>query len=806
MTPNVFKKTNLLNENNRQLDKKMLIKPEWPAQEERNRNRKLIYSPVETDEIWMLSSYPPRECGIATFSQDLRQAIEKMFGDSTRIRTAALENSDQHRDYPGEVNYIFHPGKPVSYKNFTAEVNRNRRVRAVIIQHEFGLFSSQCHADFLRMLEEIKKPVILVMHTVLPAPSPELMEKVKTMIDGVDQVVTMTKRSAAVLTKDYGIAPDKITVIPHGTHLMQLQEKEVLKEKYGLEGRTTLSTFGLIGRNKSIETTLKALPAIVQKHPEIIFLILGRTHPSVVASEGEAYRQELEEYVAKYHLQNNVQFVNHYLSLHELLEYLQLTDIYLFTSKDPNQAVSGTFSYALSAGCAIVSTPIPQAKEILESGCGLFFDFENPQSLATQVLRYLDDPAFRIELGQKAMLIGANTAWENIANYYIKLIKAVNNNQLSVTHQLPPVNTAHLERMTDKTGMIQFCRFNTPDRSSGYTLDDNARALIASLMVYDRNGDENMLQLAETYLRFIHSCLLPNGQFYNYMDEDGVLNEKNKYLNLEDANGRAIWALGYVLSLSHKLPMHMQKKADYILFKAMPSLEFVQSPRAIAFTLKGLYYYHESKPSYLLFWLCETLAERLVSLYKHHSDNNWKWYESYLTYANAVLPEAMLMAYKITGRPVYRDITKESFDFLLSHTFTDSYIRVISNNGWLHKGGVTEGFGEQPIDVADTILALDLFYRTWSDEQYVQKVKLAFNWFLGENHLGQIIYNPATGGCFDGLEEKEVNLNQGAESTLCYLLARLTVTPYYTGEEVDSADMVADDRTTKDIKTLSRSA
>ena len=342
------------------------------------------------NQVWMLTTYPPKECGIATFSQDLVQAINQVFGDDVQVKIAAIDKKSENTIYPEEAAYIFDADDSNSYQKFAKSINNNSKILSLVIQHEFGLFPLKNHPDFYRMLREIKKPVLLVMHTVLPSPDLLNKRKVSDMVQAVAKVVVMTNDASGLLQNHYNVPAEKIVVIPHGTHPVGHLEKNILKERHGLKNRTVLSTFGLIGRNKNIETTLKALPLVVQKYPDVIFLVLGRTHPGVIREEGETYRQELQELVANNNLHNHVQFINRYLSLNELLEYLQATDIYLFTSKDPGQAVSGTFSYALSAGCAIVSTPIPHARELHDMGNGLLFEFENPQSLCKQILRYLD--------------------------------------------------------------------------------------------------------------------------------------------------------------------------------------------------------------------------------------------------------------------------------------------------------------------------------------------------------------------------------------------------------------------------------
>jgi len=574
------------------------------------------------------------------------------------------------------------------------------------------------------------------------------------------------------------VSQHKISVIAHGTHLVPHISEKLLKSKYNLKDRKVLTTFGLLSSGKSIETTLDALPAIVKQCPEVMFLIIGKTHPEVVKNEGEKYREMLEEKVTHFGLQDNVRFINKYLALPELLEYLQLTDIYLFTTNDPNQAVSGTFAYAMSCGCPIISTPIPHAKEVLTQDTGIIFDFGNSQQLAGSVIRLLNDESLRLNISVNTLQKIVSTAWENSAVAHAMLFEKIIGEKLTVRYNLPAINLDHLKQMTTNTGIIQFSKINQPDLSTGYTLDDNSRALVAICMYYKSTGDEKSIFYIQKYLRFIKFCQQPGGDFLNYVDQDNKFTDQNKCVNLDDANGRAVWALGYLISLVDQLPTKIILEADRIIEKTMPYLVRIHSTRAMAFAIKGLYYYHRTIESPENLNLIKTFANRMVQMYRHESFEKWEWFESYLTYANSILPEAMLYAWLLTGETVYKEIALTSINFLFSHTFNENGIEVISNKKWLVKGEKMGHYGEQPIDVAYTIMTLSKFYDVFGEEEYREKMETAFNWFLGNNRLHQIIYNPCTGGCYDGLEENNVNLNQGAESTISYLMARMTIGKY----------------------------
>lgn len=734
--------------------------------------------PVRAPGIALITSYPPRACGIATYSTDLEKALKDIFGTSISISVFPLETGTEKPLYQNDISRSINTDDPSDYAALSCQINSDPNIELVVVQHEFGLFSKS-EAAFKDFLEELNKPVTLTFHTILPDPSPEHRKKVTDIVSACDSIIVMTHRSAVILMEQYDAPEEKINVIPHGTHLVHHENKETLKRKYGLSGKKILSTFGLLGPGKSIETTIRALPEIIAEFPDVLFLVLGRTHPSLVKERGEEYRDFLKKEVKNLGLEDHVQFVNRFLPLEELLEYLQLTDIYLFTSKDPNQAVSGTFAYALSCGCPVISTPIPHALELLKSDAGVTFDFENSQQLQHHIFDLLRDDERRNQMSHSGLATSAASAWENSAIAHGKVFEKICNGRIRLKYLRPPIRMDHIRKMTTDIGIIQFSKINQPDIESGYTLDDNARALIAFCRHYELTGNEASLEDCNKYFNFVFRCFRPDGRFLNYVDKNCKFTEQNLSVNLEDAAGRAIWSIGYLLSVSHLFPFHfkhLEDKALFLLEQAFPKIESLRSPRAIAFAIKGLYYCTQGGHSPDTIPLIEKLADRLVDLYDNESDTNWHWFERNMTYGNSVLPHALILAYLATQNPEYREVAKESFDFLLSRIFAKESIRVISNQNWLRKDDIFDLHfkgGEQPIDVAYTILALKIFHIIFPEERYDEKMNTAFNWFLGQNPLHQTIYNPCTSGCYDGLELTSVNLNQGAESSISYLLARM---------------------------------
>lgn len=731
---------------------------------------------IKSPEILFITTFPPRECGIATYSQDLILALNSQFKKSFDIKIAALELQNEKHAYADDIYAVLETDNQNSYSELAKNINRNKAIEIVLIQHEFGLFRGN-EEDFISFLKSVNKPIIVVFHTVLPRPDEKFRTHVQEINNMVDAFIVMTNNSARLLENDYDVLQDKITVIPHGTHLVEHLNKEVLKEKYNLSGQKIISTFGLLSSGKCIETTLDALQSIVKKEPNVLFLIIGKTHPSVVRHEGEKYRNFLKEKIKDLKLENNVKFIDEYLPLKSLLEYLQLTDIYLFTTKDRNQAVSGTFSYAISCGCPIISTPIPHAIEVLKEGTGIIVDFENPEQLSEQVIRLLGDEQLRKKIASNGIHKLAPTVWQNSALAHAMLFKKTAPKKMHLHYRIPEINLNHFKRLTTSFGMIQFSKINQPDLDSGYTIDDNARALVAMCQHFELTNDAADLPYITQYFNFIKFCFQPDGYFLNYVDTDKKFTKQNSE-NLADANGRAIWALGRLISIGDLLPADLKEKAVSLMQKALINATKIHSTRAMAFIIKGIYYSNLKNNSIQNVSLIKHLADKLSKMYQHESKENWLWYESYLTYANSILPEAMLCAYLATGENSYKVIAKKSFDFLLSKIYTNNSIKVISNKGWLINGKEPKEKpigGEQPIDVAYTILALNKFYTVFQEKEYLEKMEIGFSWFLGNNHLHQIIYNPCTGGCYDGLEEDYINLNQGAESTVSYLMARLAV-------------------------------
>ena len=741
----------------------------------------------ETLKVVYLSSFPPRECGIATFTADLTGALDNLLETVIDSRIAAMNTDAVSRyHYPREVIFQINPYSEQDFINTAEKINKTDDIKLVNIQHEFGLFGGKYGSYIVSFLDVLKKPSIVTFHSTLPSPNPELHNVVRLIAEKSNALIAMTSRSKEILIKDYEIDEKKVSVILHGIHSVPYSPSAKFKSVLGFSKKTILLTFGLLSRGKGIEYVLESLPQAVKTYPNLMYIVLGVTHPNVLKEEGESYRNSLIQKVRELKLSSHVSFYNEYVTLDKLLQFLKAADIYISTSLDPNQAVSGTLSYALGSGRPVISTPFAQATEIITPQSGLLVNFKDSASYTESLLNLLKDPLRREQLGKNAYFRTRNMTWDNVALEYSKLFSKYSNEIAGVSKnkKIPRVNLNHLFRLTDDFGIIQFAQLSLPDISSGYTVDDNARALIVTCSYYDRLGKtfkssspdkrkKELLKRIEIYLHFIGFVLGEGGLFYNYVKPDRTINvEFNQKENLEDANGRTLWALA-ATAATDSLPKSIKQNALFLLKKGMAHSQMVESPRATAFYIKGLCLLFKTQEGFreILVRYCD----RLMSLYRGVATEEWQWFETYLTYSNAVLPEALLLGHEQTGNSEYLDVGIKALDFLIGQTFLEGVYVPIGQDGWKHKTGERRYFDQQPEDASAMACALATAYTITKKETYRELIHEAFNWFLGDNSLKQVVYDRATGGCYDGLGAGQINLNQGAESTTSYLLARLAI-------------------------------
>ncbi len=725
--------------------------------------------------IVCLATFPPRQCGIATFTADLTAAVDQMFGPAVETKIVAMNLSEvSHLPYPDKVIFQISQPNEKDYVNAANKLNQLKEVELVNVQHEFGIFGGEYGAHLLLFLERLHKPVVTTLHTVLPAPDEKMRRIVQAIMKYSKGIIVMTHSSKEILRRDYGLNPDRIQVIPHGIHHVPYRASKHAKAGLGFANKLILSTFGLLNPGKGIEYVIEALPPVVEKFPNVRFLVAGVTHPVVLEQEGEKYRNFLIKKVYELGLSNYVSFYNTYFDLNKLLMFLEATDIYLSTSLSPNQAVSGTLSYALGNGRPVISTSFAQAREDITDEVGILTGFKNPRAFSEAIIKLLENDQLRLKMGKTAYFRTRYMTWENVALSYLKYFSRFVPELTSGPRKLPSIKLTHLAKLTDNFGMIQFGNLTEPDMTSGYTLDDNARALVVVTLHYKKFEIPSSLKLASTYLNFLYRVGKPDGYFNNFVNPDQSIDErKNALENPDDANARGLYALAQV-SVSKQIPKRFRTRAHAFFEQSFRKDVAFSSPRAIAFYIKALYCllskWKEPKTLAALKYHCE----QLVALYENSHSPDWEWFEPYLTYANAILPEALLLGYKITGERKYLEVSGKTLDFLIEHTFKDGIYVPIGQNGWFPKGGTRQYFDQQPEDVAATVEALNTMFQVTDKKHYRELAYKAFNWFLGDNVLGQVVYDRTTGGCYDGVGEKFINLNQGAESTISYLLARLS--------------------------------
>ena len=743
--------------------------------------------------IVYVSTFPPRKCGIATFTEDLTHAMDAMLAPGVTSRISAMNPGGGVASfrYPRKVIFQINRANQEEYVATAQRINQLDSVQLVNIQHEFGIFGGERGSHIIPFMQALKKPVVITFHTVLPDPDEELYSTVRLLVENASAVIVMTNLSKKILSQEYAVPQKKIKVVPHGIHSQPYTLSQQAKMTLGYSGRLVLSTFGLISRLKGLEYVIEALPQVVREFPDFVYIIFGATHPVVLAQEGESYRNFLVEKIYGLGLYDHVKLYNRYFPLSELLHFLKATDIYISPSLEPNQAVSGTLSYALGMGRPVISTAFAQAREVITDEVGILVDFRSPDSYADAILQLLRNDERRLQLGKNAYFRTRNMTWPNVALQYARVFSeyAPSLARISDQKSLPRTKLDHLIHLTDSFGIVQFAQLTKRDISFGYTLDDNASALAVAVLCYGELGSpaqspstarekRQLLRLINTYLSFIDLVAQPDGHFSNFVKADRTLDDiLNRQVNLEEANARALYALA-LTSTTALLSRSIRQKTFDLLQNRMKSGVSFDSPRAIARCIKALCILVNRKVRIEGMDLDGTLrsqCDRLVGLYQAVGHADWQWFESHLAYSNGVMPEALLLGYHTTGGERYLTVGKTTLDFLIKESFVDGIFMPIGQTGWRHRGGRRYHFDQQPEEAKSIVQALGAGYMVTGDEEYHRLMRQAFNWFLGDNSLNQVVYDQTTGGCYDGLGRTTINLNQGAESTISYLLARLAL-------------------------------
>lgn len=720
--------------------------------------------------VVFVGTYPPRECGVATFTQDLLHSSRQFLGSYITCKVAALNLSPlDSYVYPPEVGWQISQDNKKEYLDLAQTINANPLVSGIVLQHEYGIYGGEQGENILTFIEQVKKPILVTLHTVLPNPSSKMKEVTSEIIKHANIIVVLTHNSRKILEVVYPFAIGKVYVIPHGIHPTEFSSTTAAKKKLKLKDHTILSTFGLLSRGKGIEFVIKALPKVIEKYPKVQYLILGETHPAIRRSEGEAYRNELAKLVAQLDLKMHVKFYDQYLDLDDLLNFLKATDIYISSSINPDQAVSGTLSYALGTGRAVMSTQFAQAKEIVTPDIGRLVPILDSSAITHALTDLLSDEEKLHQMHQRAYDVTRTMLWSNVAKEYSDLLTQV---------VLPPINLGHLKKMTDEFGMFQFAQGKEPDKQFGYTLDDNARALIVS----------NQLHLPKyiaLYLNFIEACQQPDGTFINYLSHGKrKQTPQNESEDLSDAHARAMWALSVVI-VNKQLPRNIRSKAEKMFMMSIPHIQLHPHLRAKAFTIKALAITLDAFPTEKenLVSLISKMAESLAVSLKENTNDSWHWFEEHLGYNNAVLSESLLIAGAVLNSEELSRLGTSSLQFLISETFSTNMYAPIGHSNWYKRNEKRSYFDQQPEDPCSMILALTTAFKLTGYESYKNLAIKCFSWFIGNNSLHQSVYDFQTGGCYDGLHPDRVNLNQGAESLISYLLSRLAITQLDTHED-----------------------
>ncbi len=723
----------------------------------------------KSDSILYLSSYPPRECGIATFTKDLAEAIQRKYNPALKPKILAINN-----DITDIFAYDKHVIKQITAENIedyitlAQELNETPDLKLIHIQHEFGLFGGNWGDYLIPFFQTIQKPVIVTFHTVLPKPDRALRRVVNFLLQHSKAVVVMNDFSREILKRDYDAAEHQIAVIPHGIPYVASPNGQSEKERMGLKDRIVFSTFGLLSPGKGIEYALRALPPVIKRFPNVLYLIIGTTHPLVRKAAGETYRNFLQHEIKRLNLQHHVRFYNKYLATEEIISLLKSTDIYLSPTLDRNQSVSGTLSYALGCGTPVICTDSLCAQSLVSKDTGILVKPKDSKAMTKALGQLCKDPQRMKEMGKTAFASTRHMTWPNVALGHFKLYQRFV--RLEDEQKIPEFTLQHLHKLTDKFGIVQFAKHTEPDLRYGYSIDDNARALIVAAAAL-KNQKPESLELLSRYLKFISFAQRPNGSFAN------LVNGKRKIVRQElseDAQGRTLWALGYLMN-QDAAPQEMRKKAEQMFRKTIPAIRKLNSPRAIAFAILGLSLYAKMKSNLRFNNLLEKLADQQVSNYLQTAEKDWRWFEQGLTYSNSKLPESLFYAYLATKKKSYLTIAEKSLAFLIDITFEKGYFSPIGQNGWYLRSGKRAYFDQQPEDASSMVQTLVGAWHASGEEQYRKLALNTFQWFLGKNHLNQMVYDEVTGGCYDGLGQHTLNLNQGAESTISYLLARLAI-------------------------------
>ncbi len=732
-------------------------------------------------KIAFVGDHLPRKCGIATFTSDLLAAVAAAHPQSHCFAVSVNDSKDDY-EYPEVVRFEIEEQDLSSYLRAADFLNISN-MDIVCLQHEFGIYGGLAGSHILALLRELRMPVVTTLHTVLREPRAEQRRVMQELVALSTRLVVMAERGRQMLQEIYQAPPAKIDLIPHGIPDVGFVDPTYFKDQFGVEGRVVLLTFGLLSPNKGIEHVLNALPQILAEFPDVVYIVLGATHPNELRENGEVYRLSLEILAKKNSLEKNVIFYNQFVELENLKEFIGAADLYITPYLNEEQITSGTLAYAFGAGKAVVSTPYWHAAELLADEQGVLVPFGDSPAIAREVIGLLRDDARRHAMRKNAYRLGREMIWSNVAQLYMRSyevsriegtarsLKSLATKTLDQKpRELPEPKLSHLSRMTDSTGIFQHAIFSVPNFSEGYCTDDNARAFILAVLLSELGENlEHVRTMATTYAAFLHHAFdSKTKRFHNHLSFDRRwLDEQGS----EDCHARALWALG--VGVGRSPYRSFQLMAGQLFALALPALTEFSSPRAWAFGLIGIHeYLRRLSGDSLVNQTRETLSSRLMELFERTAQPDWRWFEESLSYDNAKLAHALILSGRATGQQAMFERGLEALRWLTELQISEKgHFRSIGSNGFYSRGGTRANFDQQPIEAQAMVSACLEAYRATSDFWWYEQAQRAFDWFIGWNDLGSELYSPKTGGCRDGLHMDRVNRNQGAESTLAFLLS-----------------------------------
>jgi glycosyltransferase involved in cell wall biosynthesis len=732
-------------------------------------------------KIAFVGNHLPRKCGIATFTSDLLAAVAAAYPQS-RCFSVSVNDIKGGYEYPEVVHFEIEEQDLSSYLRAADFLNISD-VDIVCLQHEFGIFGGTAGGHILALLRELRMPVVITLHTLLREPKADQRRVMHELVALSTRLVVMTERGRQMLQEIYQAPPAKIDLIPHGIPDVGFVDPTHFKDQFGVEGRVVLLTFGLLSPNKGIEYVLNALPHILAEFPDVVYIVLGVTHPNELREHGEAYRLSLEILAKKNKLEKNVIFYNRFVELEHLKEFIGAADFYITPYLNEAQITSGALAYTFGAGKVVVSTPYWHAAELLAEDRGVLVPFGDAPAIAREVIGLLRDDTRRHAIRKNAYKLGREMVWSNVARLYMRSfefsqIEGTARSRKSLAtktldqkpRELPELKLSHLSRMTDSTGIFQHAIFTVPNFSEGYSTDDNARAFILTVLLSELGEEpERVRTLATTYAAFLHHAFdLRVKRFHNHLSFDRRwLDEQGS----EDCQGRALWALG--VGVGRSPYRSFQIMAGQLFALALPALTELTSPRAWAFGLIGIHeYLCRLSGDSLVNQTRETLTSRLMELFERTAQPDWPWFQEDLTYDNAKLPHALILTGRTTGQQAVLERGLQALRWLTELQISEKgHFRPIGTNGFYRRGGMRANFDQQPIEAQAMVSACLEAYRATSDLWWYEQAQRAFDWFIGWNDLGLELCSPKTGGCRDGLHVDRVNRNQGAESTVAFLLS-----------------------------------